>query len=87
MMAISQSKDRGSTWKPFCVYGPPSDRGRDVNMPVTMSMVINKEQDGRAISVGTADALYKTMDEGITWGLVGRIKTDAPTGSLRLVPK
>lgn len=51
-----------------------------------MSMVIRKEQDGRAIYVGTADGLYKTMEEGTTRELVGGIKADATAESLGLSP-
>lgn len=77
---LTESLDRGRTWKPFCIYTPS---GKDV-FDVGPSIAFITEDGKKAIYIGTKDGLYKTSDGGITWKPVGGISDDTRVDSLRV---
>jgi photosystem II stability/assembly factor-like uncharacterized protein len=78
---ITQSTDRGATWKELCKYKTAGLEAFDIKL--TMEVV--KEPKGRAIYLGTNYGLYRTRDEGISWELLGGINALMPKDDLKVV--
>ena len=83
VIRVSQSLDRGRTWKPFCIYKP---KDYSYSWLKNINMVITKNGD-KKIYIGTSDGLYSTSNNGLTWELLGGIKEKIEnTANLRIVP-
>ncbi|MCX5814569.1 MAG: hypothetical protein NT178_18805 [Proteobacteria bacterium] len=81
---IIKSSDHGHTWKPFAQY-TPSNREFAISSAL---IAITKEGGKEAVFVGTLDGLYRTLDDGQTWELLGGIKTSdgGVKNNLRITP-
>lgn len=71
-VVIIQSVDKGRTWKPFCIYTPKKQL--DYRDRVNIFLTVAHEGDKTAIYIGTPEGLYKTLDDGLSWELLGGVK-------------
>jgi photosystem II stability/assembly factor-like uncharacterized protein len=68
---IIQTMNGGETWLPFCIYNSSSNES-------AIAMLALQEEGKQAVYIGTIDGLYKTLDNGETWELLGGIRTTVP---------
>lgn len=77
IVKIHQSVDQGITWKPFCVYEPGTQNVDSMVKDQCVTMTTASEGGKMAVYIGTMDGLYKTLDDGLTWKLLGGVENES----------